>query len=146
MSHNGIFLIALAIFLFIAEALPPVTFGLLAFAGAICMFLGTILLIHAPFPYMHIALNVILPAVLALAAIAIFLAVNVIKTHGKKSATGAQTLIGQTGVAQTDINETGQVFVDGEIWTAVNQSGNPIKKGEKIKVVGVDKTKLLVGR
>ncbi|MBU6998109.1 MAG: hypothetical protein HXS41_04590 [Theionarchaea archaeon] len=40
---------------------------------------------------------------------------------------------GVEGKALTDIHDTGKIKVKGEIWNA--QSSNPIKKGEKVKVV-----------
>ena len=63
----------------------------------------------------------------------------------ERSPQALKPLSDRLGLAQSDINEEGQVFVAGEIWTAVNQTGRLIKKGEKIKVLGIDKTKLLVG-
>ena len=147
-NFAGFLLIALAIIFFIAEALTPVSFGLLTVAGAISMLLGSLMLINSPFAAMRVSLNVILPFILAVASIVIFLATNVAKTHRRKVLTGPQALVGQKGTARTDIdiNEEGQVFVVGEIWTAINQSSQPIKKGEKIKVVAVDKTKLIVSQ
>ncbi len=145
-NFAGFLLIALALIFFIAEALTPATFGLLTLAGAISMLIGSLMLINSPFAAMRVSLNVILPFILAIAAIVIFLVTNVLKAHKKKILTGSEALIGQTGVAQTNIaaNNEGQVFVNGEIWTAVNNSGKPIRKGEKIKVAGVDKVKLIV--
>ena len=85
-----------------------------------------------------------MPFVLSVATIVIFLATNVVKAHAKKVQTGSASLIGKIGIAQTAITDVGQIFLEGEIWTAINQSPQPIQKGEKIKVVGVDKVKLLV--
>ena len=147
-NFAGFLLIALAILFFIAEALTPVSFGLLTLAGAISMLIGSLMLINSPFVAMRVSLNIILPFILAIAAIVIFLATNIVKTHKKKVLTGPQVLIGQAGIAQTDIEASseGQVFVMGEIWTAINESNQPIKKGEKIKVSGVDRIKLLVSK
>ena len=145
-NFAGFLLIALAIILFIAEAVTVFSFGLLTIAGAISMLLGSLMLIDSSFLGMSISLTIILPFILAVATIVIFLVTNVVRVHRKKITTGAEALIGQLGLAHTDIDEQGQVFVTGEIWTAINQTGRPIKKGEKIKVLGVDKTKLLVGK
>jgi membrane-bound serine protease (ClpP class) len=145
-NFAGFVLILIGIILFIAEALTPVTFGLLTLGGAVCMLLGSLMLIDTPFAAMRISLNVILPFILAVAAIVIFLVTNVMKAHRKKTTTGADALIGKIATASTDIAEEGQVFLDGEIWTAINRGAQPIKKGEEIKVVGVDKVKLLVSK
>ncbi len=145
-NFAGFLLIALAIILFVAEALTPVSFGLFTIAGAISMLIGSLMLIDSSFLGMRVSLMVIAPFIVAQAVIVIFLATNVVKAHRRKVASGPLTLIGQAGVAETDIKEEGQVFVEGEIWTAINQTGTEIRKGEKIKVLGVDKTKLLVGK
>lgn len=145
-NFAGVLLIILAIILFVAEALTPATFGVLTLAGAVCMLLGSLMLINSPFSGLAVSLKIILPFVFATAAIVIFLAGNVFRAHRKKVLSGTEALIGQTGTASTDILEEGQTFVAGELWTAVNASAEPIRKGEKIKVVGVDKIKLIVSK
>ena len=145
-NFAGFLLIALAIILFIAEALTPATFGLMTLAGAVSMLIGSLMLVDSTFLGIKISLNIILPFILAIATIVIFLVMSVVKTHNKKALSGASTLIGEIGVAETDLNYEGQVFVAGEIWTAFNPSGETIKKGEKIKVLGVDNIKLRVSK
>lgn len=145
-NFAGILLIIVAIVLFIGEALTPVSFGILTLTGAIAMFFGSLMLIDSTFFTLRISIGVILPFVLAMATIVIFLATNVVKTHRQKVQVGVSTLIGKIGTAQTDIAETGQVFLDGELWTVLNQDKNPISKGDKVKVLGVDKVKLLVSK
>lgn len=146
-NFAGFILIALAIIFFIAEAMTP-TFGFFTLAGGVSMLIGSLMLIRTPFAMMRVSLNIILPFILAIAAIVIFLTTNVVKAHKKKIATGPESLPGQTGIAMQDIpaGQEGQVFATGEIWTAVNQSKELIKKDEKIKVLGVDKVKLLVSK
>jgi membrane-bound serine protease (ClpP class) len=145
-NFAGFLLIALAIILFIAEALTPATFGLMTLAGAVSMLIGSLMLVDSTFLGIRISLNIILPFILAIAAIVIFLVMNVVKTHNKKVLSGASTLIEEIGVAQTDLKYEGQVFVAGEIWTAFAPQGETIKKGEKIKVLGVDGIKLRVSK
>ena len=145
-NFAGFLLIALAIILFIAEALTPATSGLMTLAGAVSMLIGSLMLIDSTFLGIGVSLNIILPFILAIAAIVIFLVMNVVKTHNKKASSGASMLIGEIGVAQTDLNPEGQAFVAGEIWTAFAPSGETIQKGEKIKVLGIDKIKLNVSK
>jgi membrane-bound serine protease (ClpP class) len=45
-----------------------------------------------------------------------------LKARRNKVVTGAQGLIGETGVAQTALSPRGKVFVHGEIWDAVSFS------------------------
>ncbi|MFB3920009.1 MAG: nodulation protein NfeD [Candidatus Velamenicoccus archaeovorus] len=145
-NFAGFLLIGLAIILFIAEALTPATFGLLTLAGIVSMLLGSLMLIDSSFSGLTISLNIILPLVLAVAAIAIFLVTNVVRAHRRKIMTGAESLPGTEGKAGTDMapDAEGQVFVNGEIWSAINKGPLPIAKDEKIKVIGIDKVKLLV--
>ncbi len=145
-NYAGFLLIGLAIVLFVAEALTPATFGLLTLAGIVSMLLGSLMLIDSSFSGLTISLNIILPLVLAVAAIAIFLVTNVVRAHRRKIMTGAESLPGAEGRAGTDMapDAEGQVFVNGEIWSAINKGELPIAKDEKIKVIGIDKVKLLV--
>jgi membrane-bound serine protease (ClpP class) len=145
-NFAGLLLIIVAIVLFIGEALTPISFGILTLTGAIAMFFGSLMLIDSTFFTLRVSIGVILPFVLSIATIVIFLATNVVKTHRRKVQSGVSTLIGKIGMAQTDIVETGQVFLDGEIWTALNQDQAPILKGQKVKVLGIDKVKLLVSK
>jgi membrane-bound serine protease (ClpP class) len=45
-------------------------------------------------------------------------------------------MLGEVGVAKTDIHTEGRVFVHGEWWNA--QSEQPIVQGAKVRIVGVE--------
>ncbi len=145
-NYAGVLLIALAVILFIAEALTPATFGLLTLGGAVSMVLGSLMLIDSPLLGLKVSLSVVLPFVVAVAGIVLFLVSRVVKAHRTRTQTGPEALIGETGTARTDIAPEGQAFVNGELWTALSQDGKNIQKGEKIKVVGIDKIKLIVSK
>lgn len=147
-NFAGLLLIILAILFFVAEALTPASFGLLTISGAACMLIGSLMLINSSFLGIQISLNIILPLIAAVAAIVIFLMTNVVRTHSKKVTTGPEALIGLIGTAKTNIDAKteGQVFVAGELWTALNSLEEPIKKDDKIKVIGIDKIKLIVAK
>ena len=64
---------------------------------------------------------------------------------GKITATNAFSLIGKKGIVIVDIktmDSTGQVKVDGEIWSA--KSDADIEKGTEIEVLKIDGVKLIV--
>jgi membrane-bound serine protease (ClpP class) len=145
-NFAGFLLLGLGILFFIAEALTPMTFGLLTLAGAVAMLIGSLLLIDSPFAFMRVSLNVILPFVLAVASVILFLVTRVLKAHRQKAATGPSTLVGRLAVAQADFKEEGQVFLEGELWTALNKGPSPVRKGEKVRVLEVDKVKLIVSK
>jgi membrane-bound serine protease (ClpP class) len=58
--------------------------------------------------------------------------------------TGSAGMVGERGVAHTELNPQGQVFVFGEYWNA--ESPEPIAAGEPVEVLQVVDLKLLVRR
>jgi membrane-bound serine protease (ClpP class) len=91
---------------------------------------------------MQISLSVIIPAVLVSAAFFIFAVTMAIRARIRKPTTGTEGLLGETGVAATSLAPEGKVSVHGEFWNAL--SDQPVEKGEKVKVIGVDNLKLKV--
>jgi len=59
-----------------------------------------------------------------------------LKARRNKVVTGAQGLIGETGVARTPLCPQGKVFVHGELWNAIAPSALPM--GQTIVVRRVD--------
>lgn len=146
-NYAGVLLIAIGVILFVAETLTPLTFGLLALGGGVSILVGSLMLIDSPFAALQVSLHVILPFILAALGIALFLALRVLRAHRQKTSTGPESLIGATGTAQADFDgPEGQVFVRGELWTAVAEKNQSLKKGNKIKVNGVDNVKLIVSK
>jgi membrane-bound serine protease (ClpP class) len=58
---------------------------------------------------------------------------------------GQESLVGQEGVARTDLAPEGTVHVAGEMWTAHSEDGQ-ITEGERVRVVAVDGLHLRVRR
>jgi membrane-bound serine protease (ClpP class) len=140
-NYAGALLILLSIILFVAEA-KVVSYGLLTVGGLICMTLGSIMLIDTPHEFMRVSNSVIFPMVITTAAVAVFLVTLVIRAHSRRSVVGEDGMMGLVGTAETDIAAEGKIFVHGEIWNA--RSLNPIDKGDKIKVVGVEGMTIIV--
>jgi len=59
-----------------------------------------------------------------------------LKAQRRKVSTGIGGIIGEIGVARTDVEADGSVFVHGEYWNAT--SDIKIPTGSKIEVVAVD--------
>ena len=137
----GVVLIISAVVLFVLEA-KVTSYGILAILGIAAMVLGSLILINAPIPEMKVRLATAIGVTLPFAGITIFLMRLVILSHRKKSVTGEEGMVGEIGLALTDILEAGQVRVHGEIWQA--HSPLPIRSGEKIKVLAVSGMKLEV--
>lgn len=140
-SFAGLALILFAIILFIAE-IKVVSHGLLAVGGVISLLLGSMMLIESPAEYMRVSLTVIIPAVLVSAAFFIFAVTMAIRARLKKPSTGMEGLIGEEGIASTNITPEGKASIHGEFWNAI--SDQSIEGGEKVQVIGVTNLKLKV--
>lgn len=133
-NYVGLLLILLAIGLFILE-MKVQSYGILSIGGIIAMVLGSIMLIDTPIPELRPSLNFIIPVAFGLSLIFIFLITLVVRAHSRKAVTGKEGLIGEIGVAQTDLTPEGKVFVHGELWKAEAQENIP--KGTKVRVIEV---------
>jgi len=121
--------------LFAAEA-KFATHGVLTVGGIVLLTLGGLLLIDSPIPEMRVHLVTALAVSIPLGLITAFLMTIAFKARRNKVVTGAQGLIGETGVAQTTLSPQGKVFVHGELWDAVASSLLPV--GQLVVVRGVD--------
>jgi membrane-bound serine protease (ClpP class) len=133
-NYAGLLLIILAIGFFITEIFVT-SGGILAVGGAVSMFLGSLMLIESPAPFLKISYKIIIPAVITTAAFFILAVGAGLRAQRKKPVTGQEGLIGERGVAVTEIDKTGQAFIHGELWTV--RSGEKIGKGEDVEVIAV---------
>src|SRR5437762_5277492 len=121
--------------LFAAEA-KFATHGVLTIGGIALITLGALLLVDAPIPEMRVHLWTALAVSIPLGFITAFLMSIALKARRNKIVTGAQGLVGETGVAQTALSPQGKVFVHGELWDAVSSS--PLPAGQLIVVRRID--------
>ncbi|WP_297552332.1 NfeD family protein [Thermococcus sp.] len=61
----------------------------------------------------------------------------------KRPQTGPESLVGRTAMVVEDLSPEGSVKLDGELWRAECLHGTA-RRGEKVRVVGIEGTKLLV--
>ena len=69
------------------------------------------------------------------------------KLNNRTVKTNVDALAGKNAVAETDVDglEPGEVRIEGKVWTAVPADGSAeIKKGDVVKVKGVEGVKLIV--
>jgi membrane-bound serine protease (ClpP class) len=109
-----------------------VTHGVLTTGGIVLLTLGGLLLVDAPIPEMRVRFLTALAVSAPLGLITAFLMTIALKARRNKVVTGAQGLIGEVGVAQSDLTPLGKIFVHGEIWNAV--SATPVTAGSKVVV------------
>jgi membrane-bound serine protease (ClpP class) len=133
-NYVGLLLILLAIGLFILEVKVH-SYGILSVGGIAAMVIGSIMLINAPIPELKPSLRFVIPVAISFGVVFLFLVLLVIRAHAKKVQTGKEGLIGEIGIAQTDLNPEGKVFVHGELWNA--ETIGEIPRGSRVKVIQV---------
>lgn len=132
-NYAGVALILLSAFLFILE-IYITSHGLLAIGGIISLVFGSLILFESDVQFLRLSWEVIVIAVIIVAAFFIFIVGMGIRAQFRKRATGKEGLVDEVGEAKTDITVSGgTVFVHGEYWNAVSDA--TIKKGSSIKVI-----------
>jgi membrane-bound serine protease (ClpP class) len=100
--------------------------------------LGAVCLVYALFLIGSVPLWIAGLLLLALLAGVVLLAM---RAASRKVTTGAEGLVGEEGVAETDLADTdlfpgGTVFIHGEIWRAI--ADRPLPKGTRVRVTAVN--------
>jgi len=83
---------------------------------------------------------VVLSAV-AIVGLASFL---VLRSRRRQIATGLEGIVSKIGVARTDLDPNGKVFVHGELWNA--RSAGAVETGDRVRILSVDGMTLEVER
>src|SRR5271167_4750280 len=112
-------LILAAFALFAAEA-KFATHGVLTVGGIALPTLGGLLLVDSPIPELRVHLATALAVSVPLGLITAFLMSIALKARRNKMVSGAQGIIGETGIAQTALTPRGKIFVHGELWDAIS--------------------------
>jgi len=132
-SWAGLALVVLGLALLVIDA-HVTSHGALTVSGLISFVIGSLMLFrNAPAPYHeNVWLIVAIAAVLGSAwAFAITKAVQVRRTP---VSVGPQTIVGEIGEFRGD----GQVFVRGELWQAKVPEGLSLRRGQKVRVDGIE--------
>jgi membrane-bound serine protease (ClpP class) len=132
--YASLALIALAFVLFALEA-KFASHGVLTVGGIAALTLGGLLLVDGPIPEMRVRLGVALAVSLPFGLITAFLMSIAWRARRNKVVTGQQGLIGEVGVAYTDLAPNGKVFVHGELWNA--HSAQTVPSGAQVRVVAM---------
>ena len=138
-SYAGIALILFSIILFIAE-IKVVSHGILATGGVISLIIGSLMLFRTSDSSLRVSWGVMIPAVTITSLFFIAVILIALKAQLRPQQTGSEGMVGKEGIAVSDVHDGGKVLVDGEYWEAM--SDLPIKAGDKIRVVGLEKAKL----
>jgi len=138
----GLVLIAGGLVLFVLE-FKFASYGLLTLGGIALMIFGSLFLFDNPEEVfqtpsfnLRVSWGLILPSVLALGGFTLFVAYKVLRAQVKKGRTGSEGIVGEFGVAATDVRRSGKVRVQGIYWDAY--ADQLITEGSKIQVVAAD--------
>ncbi len=136
-NYAGLLLILLGGILFIVELNTP-TFGLLSAGGVVCFLLGSLMLMDTDDPALQISRSVLYPTLFTTVLIALGTLYLATKSSQLKPVSGAEGMVGATGIAKETLDPEGNVYVHGELWSAV--CDGTIAEGESVvveKVVGL---------
>jgi membrane-bound serine protease (ClpP class) len=137
----GVALIVVAFGLFALEA-KFTSYGIFGVGGVICMILGALLLVDGPIPELRVSLLTALVVSIPIGVIAVFLMALVLRAHSAPVKTGTEGMIGEIGVARTDVGADGKVFVHGELWNAT--APHAVSAGSRVRVAAVDGLRVVV--
>lgn len=134
-NYAGVGLILLGIALMIGEAYQP-SFGILGMGGVVAFVIGSVIMMDTEAPGFGIDLSVILTFAISSAVVFILLVGMAIKSRRRPVVSGSEQLLGATGIAMDDFDNTGMVFVHSESWQA--KTAAPVHKDQHIRVISLD--------
>jgi membrane-bound serine protease (ClpP class) len=139
---GGVILLLASALFFLLELKHP-GLGLPAIGGTLALILGGLFLFNRDVPNARVSPWLI--AVMAGLLLLFFASVvqAALRARHTRVTTGPELLVGQIGVALTDIDPMGQVRAGKETWTAVTR-GDPIPAGASVRVLEVTGVRLVV--
>ncbi|HEY87936.1 MAG TPA: nodulation protein NfeD [Dehalococcoidia bacterium] len=140
-NYAGVLLIVLAFGLFIGEVLTT-TFGLFTAGGITSLIIGSLILFKGG-PLFQIDPWLIATVAILVGGLFAFILNQVIRAHRRQAYTGREELIGKTAVVKVALEPEGTVFLKGERWTAVSETGR-VEPEETVIITKVDGLKLYV--
>lgn len=137
----GAALIVFGLTCFVLEAFT-VANGIFTVGGAIAMVLGAVMLIDTGIPELSISWGTALAVTIPFAVVTAFLLGLAVRSFRLKVQTGVEGMIGEEGVAKTEVAADGRVFIHGELWNA--SSSQPIPAGARVRITAVRGLRLQV--
>ncbi|PSJ44870.1 serine protease [Zobellella endophytica] len=134
-STAGLALILLGVVLMIAEALAP-SFGILGGGGLVAFAIGSVLLFDTPDQAFRVAWPFVGAFTLFSLSLILVVVRMIVKQRRRAPVSGSIAMVGERGIALTDIDPAGTVLVQGERWQA--RSPQPIAANRLVVVVSVN--------
>ena len=134
-NYAGLALLIVGIGLLAAEAFSP-SFGVFGVGGVIAFVIGSIILMDTDLPGYQISYPIIAAFAVVSASIALFALGAALRARRARSATGKESMIGGRAEVIDDFEGEGRVRAFGEVWQARGEE--PLEKGDRVEIVGVD--------
>ncbi len=129
-NYAGVALIILSFVLLIAETMTP-SFGVLAMGGITALLIGSLMLFDAPLPALRVSPSVLFATIVPIVIIFVFIVKAAWQVRPALPTT--EELIGEMGVAQSNLTPAGTIKIHGELWQA--RTEETILAGEEIEVI-----------
>ncbi len=142
-STTGLLLLLLAVVLLVME-LFITSHGVLGAMGLLALLLGSLMLFDTS-TGVSIDPGVLWPTVLGIGSFLATITYLATRATLSRPKSGAEALLGKRGIVRKAVGQRGgQVFLHGELWTAVSRETIP--EGSEVEVTGVDGLKLRVSK
>ena len=142
-NFGGLLLLLAGIVMMVAELYVP-SFGSLGVGGLIAFILGSSLLVEPEYG-LGISIWTIIPGAAAVAGFLAFIGLVSLKAIRSRVKSGFEGMIGQQAEVIRDFTGTsGQVRVQGEIWTAEVPPGKTAVAGESLRISRIEGLKLFL--
>jgi membrane-bound serine protease (ClpP class) len=142
-NYAGLALILLGVVLIAAEGFIG-SFGALGVGGIVAFVIGSIMLLDRSVPGFAIARPLIGAMGFFGGLVALGIVIYAVRARASPVVTGVDQLLTETAEAIDDFEHEGLVRVRGELWQAVTR--DPVKGGDKLRIVSVDGLKLTIER
>jgi membrane-bound serine protease (ClpP class) len=134
-NYAGVGLILLGVALMVGEAFQP-SFGVLGIGGLTAFVIGSVILMDTDVPGFGIDISVIISFAIISALVFIVVIGMAIKARRRPVVSGSEQLVGAEATVLADFDGQGKVSIHSETWRAL--SGAPLRKGQQVKVSGID--------
>lgn len=141
-NYAGLGLIVLGIGFMVGEAFMP-SFGALGVGGVVAFVIGSVMLINTGVPGYGIPWPLIVVLALGSAGFLIFVVGMALKARKRPVVSGKEEIVGSLGEMLEDCEHEGWARVHGENWKV--RSKVPLKRGQKVRVTGMEGLVLEVG-
>ncbi len=138
----GLVLIGAAFAFWITELFFAFSHGALTLAGAACFVFGSLLLFEPAGSSYQISLAVSLSVAGTFSLFFAFALAKIVQIRRRPAEVGSHTLVGAHG----QVRREGFVAVNGELWQAHDEAGEPLELGDEVEVLGVEGLALVVRR